>query len=114
MNIEELNRIGNELRKSPLFNLSLASKELFHSNFLSWLSVGNWNVFVKVMSDLAGKRFEWKEGDYEVCREDDNFDLSVRKDNKPVFVLENKVKGILIKFRIRELILKKSVLSYCH
>jgi hypothetical protein len=25
------------LKKSPLFNLSLASKELFHSNFLAWL-----------------------------------------------------------------------------
>src|SRR6202021_318629 len=26
-----------KLRNSPLFNLSLASKELFHSNFLAWL-----------------------------------------------------------------------------
>ena len=25
------------LKGSPLFNLSLASKELFHSNFLAWL-----------------------------------------------------------------------------
>ena len=25
------------LKKCPLFNLSLASKELFHSNFLAWL-----------------------------------------------------------------------------
>lgn len=26
----------NELKKSVLFNLSLGSKELFHSNFLAW------------------------------------------------------------------------------
>ena len=96
MSIEELNRIGGELKRSPLFNLSLASKELFHSNFLSWLSECNWDVFVKVMSDLAKKHFDWNKKDFEVCREDDNFDLSVRKklDNMPVFVLENKVKSI--------------------
>ena len=27
----------NILKKSPLFNLSLSSKELFHSNFLYWI-----------------------------------------------------------------------------
>ena len=26
------------LKTSPMFNLSLSSKELFHSNFLYWLS----------------------------------------------------------------------------
>ncbi len=29
--------INFDLKKSPLFNLSLSSKELFHSNFLAWL-----------------------------------------------------------------------------
>ncbi len=34
MNIE---RIVKDLKKSPLFQLSLSSKELFHSNFIYWL-----------------------------------------------------------------------------
>ena len=29
------------LKTSPMFNLSLSSKELFHSNFLYWLSTLN-------------------------------------------------------------------------
>ena len=27
-----------KLKKSPMFNLSLSSKELFHSNFLAWIA----------------------------------------------------------------------------
>lgn len=28
----------NELKNSPMFQLSLSSKELFHSNFIYWLT----------------------------------------------------------------------------
>ena len=28
----------SELKASPIFNLSLSSKELFHSNFIAWVS----------------------------------------------------------------------------
>ena len=35
----ELDQIIDGLKQSPLFQLSLASKELFHSNFLAWLCV---------------------------------------------------------------------------
>lgn len=94
MNIEELNKIGEELKKSPLFNLSLASKELFHSNFLYWLSKYKLDLFVSVMGRLADSTFNW-DNSYKVEREKKQFDLSVWNDKEEVvFVLENKVKSI--------------------
>jgi hypothetical protein len=34
----ELDQMVDGLKQSPLFWFSLASKELFHSSFLAWLS----------------------------------------------------------------------------
>lgn len=84
------------LRNSTMFHMSLGSKELFHSNFLHWISSVNWNVFLQIMHDLAGLKkdevFWWeKEGvldchekpyhtdnnNIEVRREFHNFDLSI-------------------------------------
>jgi hypothetical protein len=42
--------ILNELGASPLFYLFVASKELFHSNFLHWLSLVNQKEFLKLVS----------------------------------------------------------------
>ena len=96
MENNELKTIVDKLKESPLFNLSLASKELFHSNFLYWLSRYKWDVFVSVMSQLANQKnnFDWVKDKCMVFREKNNFDLSVWKNNKVVFVLENKVKSI--------------------
>ena len=41
--------ILNELGASPLFYLFVASKELFHSNFLYWLSLVNQKEFLKLI-----------------------------------------------------------------
>ena len=85
------------LRDSTMFHMSLGSKELFHSNFLHWISIVNWDAFLKIMHDLAslneGEVFWWEEmnceveghkGKYcpdnnniEVRREFHNFDLSI-------------------------------------
>lgn len=93
------------LKKSPMFNLSLSSKELFHSNFLYWLStLNNGDIFkgmVKVCFGVDGL----PDG-YEIKREYNNFDLCVvKKENevnknktriveKLLLVIENKVKSI--------------------
>lgn len=89
------------LESSPTFHMSLGSKELFHSNFLHWLSVWDWDFFLNIMRKLSGKDIFWWESDYnlEVRRESNNFDLSIYISvgkNKwiPVLVLENKVKSI--------------------
>ena len=90
------NNLIENLGKSTMFHMSLGSKELFHSNFLHWISIINWNAFLQIMHDLAGLKegevFWWeKEGvwdchekpyhpdnnNIEVRREFHNFDLSI-------------------------------------
>ena len=38
MKKQDLSITINKLKESPLFNLSLSSSELFHSNFLYWVA----------------------------------------------------------------------------
>ena len=78
------NSLIENLEKSTMFHMSLASKELFHSNFLHWISITNWDVFLKVMHDLSGMDSFWWETDFhpknnniKVLREHRNFDLSI-------------------------------------
>jgi len=105
------------LRKSSMFHFSLGSKELFHSNFLHWLSETDWHFFVNVMRCLAGHKdiaFWWEDDKYkiEVRREFKHFDLSIwllddkeEKDEEerwiPVLVLENKVKTLPYKEQLK-------------
>lgn len=90
----------NELRKSPMFQLSLSSKELFHSNFLYWI----WQVSPAMFKDVIRKLYEsaekespvdsWAEN-FIVTREHKHFDLCVTdKKNNVLMVIENKVKSI--------------------
>lgn len=92
------NKYTAALVRSPMFQLSLSSKELFHSNFLYCIAqLCNGELFVKVIehllgiSDIASK---WGEK-WVVKREHQNFDLCVvDTTNKVRFVLENKFKSI--------------------
>ena len=77
-----------DLQQSPMFQLSLASKELFHSNFLAW--IGSWDEgnedkrdekhpFRSIMKALGANKDNvdtWPKGWY-VAREFNNFDLCV-------------------------------------
>ncbi len=94
--MEEYKDIDN-LKKSTMFHMSLGSKELFHSNFLHWISIVNWKAFLKIMHKLAGldegERFWWENrkcsvigyseeycpdnNNVKVFREHRNFDLSI-------------------------------------
>lgn len=91
------------LEKSPLFQLSLSSKELFHSNFLFWI----WKISANLFADIINGLCYYGEGCNErplsplkfvVKREKDNFDLSIwNKDTgheNLYMVIENKVKSI--------------------
>ena len=70
--VDESNKITIEalkkLKNSTLFNLSLGSKELFHSNFLGWLaenySLEVGSIFSKFINEnkLTQKIFAWQEG----------------------------------------------------
>lgn len=104
------NEAINYLKTSPMFNLSLSSKELFHSNFLYWIWKLDPNAFKSLMATLLEddiKNLDW--GDkWEVVREYNSFDLCVKHcdTSKKVYgetkivsgnvllVIENKVKSI--------------------
>ncbi len=117
---KETKRIYSDLNKSPMFKLSLSSKELFHSNFLEWLSNVDRDAFVKLINIMAGSDhpIEWPDN-WRVKREFHNFDLCVvaydesdyrsydekgieDEDNlRILFVVENKVKSIPYKEQLK-------------
>ena len=69
------------LKTSPMFNLSLSSNELFHSNFLYWIWKTNENCFKKIINSLIGEENYWDKNwegkTLDVRREYKNFDLSI-------------------------------------
>jgi len=91
--MERITKITDKLKASPMFNLSLSSKELFHSNFLSWLGGCNdtKELFEHVIQKLSGKEFTLK--GKTIGRENHNFDLSVESDDVVEILIENKVKS---------------------
>lgn len=108
------------LKTSPMFNLSLSSKELFHSNFLYWIWKLNPNAFKRLMAtllDVTTNKLDWGDDDkWEVVREYNSFDLCVKYcdrtedvDGKTkivsgdvLLVIENKVKSIPYKTQLKK------------
>lgn len=83
-----------KLKTSTLFNLSLGSKELFHSNFLGWLAE-NYSLEV----GLAFSKFinENKTINLKIkppLREKENIDLTFTYEDNQVLIIENKVKSL--------------------
>ena len=110
------------LKNSPMFQLSLASKELFHSNFLAWVGSlpfdkGKEHPFRELMFKLGAIHAlddSWGETWY-VAREYMNFDLCVLSKMPSVdeglnpqilLVLENKVKSIPYKEQLDKYFIK--------
>lgn len=102
--------IFKKLNENPIFQLSLSSKELFHSNFLYWL--GNdatlKDFFVEIIKkmydvDLSGIDYlvlrEFKHFDFCICEKDKS-----KKDNigKIILLLENKFKSIPYQKQLHE------------
>jgi len=83
INLQELKKLDD----SVMFNLSLSSKELFHSNFLAF-------VF-KRMPDIFGKIIG-KENIIvkDVQRESRNIDILVICNNNEKYIIENKIKDV--------------------
>ena len=77
----ELEKVVNNLKASPLFNMSLGSKELFHSNFLAWLleiSINSNNIDIKLFLKLLFPEVEKNDLIVSsVVREFKNFDLFI-------------------------------------
>lgn len=88
-----MKKIIEKLKKSLLFNLSLSSKELFHSNFLFWIAQNYPIEFGRLFT----KYLREKPDDTcisNVFREKENIDLSFTYSNQQEILIENKVKSI--------------------
>ncbi len=79
------------LKKSPLFNLSLASKELFHSNFWEWFFNKHKEktaaFFERCLNEVLGTITS-------VNREEKNIDITIQFDTNTCIYIENKIKSI--------------------
>lgn len=82
-----------KLKKSPLFNLSLSSKELFHSNFLYWLGHNYPSEFGSLFSKYLKEKPE-NLSIKEIFRERENIDLSFNYFDGQEVLIENKVKSV--------------------
>ena len=100
MSTKSLDTIKRELQVSPLFNLSLTNKELFHSNFLAWFGNTYKTEFKQLIEELLEDKLGpgcWPSDilDYKIDREYMHFDICVKDShNKPRIVIENKVKSV--------------------
>lgn len=79
------------LKESPLFNLSLSSKELFHSNMFYWICETYRETLGPILAENIGIEAAPIE---ETKREKLNTDLTIRFKNNKKVVIENKVKSI--------------------
>lgn len=102
MNIKNIeNILENKLSKSPLFYLFCSSKELFHSNFLYWMSTLNNEAFYKLFSDLNcsvkedGIKREFKvSSNLKNKKVTARLDFLLENENQDKVIIENKVKEI--------------------
>ena len=88
MNKDKILKTIEKLSENTMFNLSLTSKELFHSNFWSWLIRKYPNTFPPIfgIDDI-------KENKLKINREKYHFDLSIETNNK-LIIIENKLKSL--------------------
>lgn len=96
---QQIQNASDALATNPMFHMSLASKELFHSNFLYWLWISDAKAFLKLLDNLSDcedfSKMDPKQ--IEVKREYQHFDLCVVEKGNPhnvLLLIENKVKSI--------------------
>ncbi len=85
--------IIENLEKSPIFNLSLSSRELFHSNFLYWIAKKYPSEFGSMFTGYLNEK-PLSDKISNIQREKKNIDLSFEYDNSQQVLIENKVKSI--------------------
>lgn len=84
---------ADAIKASPLFQLSLGSKELFHSNFIAWLA----GKYPEQVGKLFSPYLKDTTGDLTITRierEQKNIDVHLFFVNGQELILENKVKSI--------------------
>lgn len=88
-----IQQIIKDLNCSPLFNFSLSSKELFHSNFLAWICKAYPKIMAKVFADYL-KNKEYPLEIIQVNREQKHTDLKLKYSHGEELIIENKVKSL--------------------
>ena len=86
--VSKLKILFKGVKRSPIYNLSMADKELFHSNMLAWI----FEEYPKVVKELF--KVEDEVLIKQVDRERKHFDLLITYNDKSHIVVENKVKSI--------------------
>jgi len=100
-----MNARFESLKNSIMFNLSLSSKELFHSNFLGYL----FSHYDTLFGEIVGiKDFKTKE----VKREYKNIDIEITGDNGKKYLVENKVKDIIGSEQLKKIQTKNKYENY--
>ncbi|MCX7545347.1 PD-(D/E)XK nuclease family protein [Marinicella gelatinilytica] len=97
MNDEIKNSIGR-LKRNPLFQMSLGSKELFHSNIIAWLMESNIHIAEIIFQHWGLLTKEQKLVSIKIEREkyyiDLLIDIKLNDSNEMLVVIENKLKSI--------------------
>ena len=91
--MENIKNCVESLKKSPLYNLSMANKELFHSNFLAWFGNQYKDEFKVLMNKLLGKNV-LEDNNFSIEREYKHFDICVKVNGNEIILIENKVKSV--------------------
>ncbi len=91
-----------KLKNSFVYNASLGSKELFHSNTWAWLLERD-KKFVKVFFDIDIEKVKIKN----ILRESKNIDLTIETDSG-LYIIENKLKSIPTYEQLNKYILENS------
>lgn len=91
--INSLKGVIGELNQSPIFNLSLSSMELFHSNFLYWFGVRYPHHLGSIFYDYLNEKPN-ETNEIIIDREKRNIDLYLKYSNEQEVLIENKVKSI--------------------
>ena len=111
---EKIDEIEEKLKDNPVFQMSLSSKELFHSNIIAWLleekvGDGSPSENAKALSKLFAPK-DTDLNDYKVLtvlREKQDFDLLIvfKKNDTDDFrfvVVENKLKSLPRQDQLKE------------
>lgn len=86
--------IVKELKEDPIFNVSLSSKELFHSNFWEWLFKRSPEYIKIFFPEIESERIDMDD-ENAIRREQGHRDITIWiKDLNKAYVIENKFKSV--------------------
>lgn len=90
------------LKSSPMFNLSLSSKELFHSNFIAWVAENSTTSGAFARELLNFLNINNSTSIKSVKREKSFIDIQIEFSNGLTILIENKVKSMPSKLQLEK------------